>query len=177
MDLKHLFRYADPIFLICETVNQLQHEKRLTTEMTNNLNNKIWWKTVLTTRVMLAHLTIAPDEIIYETIAGNVRNILRLFEVELSDKVAFETVNTKDVHYKQIAAGEKTVWLPLRQGGAAIIPTLTQSSFAEMQAEFDDQETAPIKNIFGHIVYRTVASREPRWKRSMTNYANLSMQI
>jgi hypothetical protein len=145
--LQKLFRYAAPILISNESIN-LQLGKVVIPEK---------WNYVLqTTRILLAHCTLTGNQTgIFRLIANNIRNLYRLYDIDLSDKDAWEDVLDEGVYYT-LPNENGEFYIPLDDYEKLII-TLQPSNFEQMKREFDGygqrKEFVKAKGIFGHNIY------------------------
>jgi len=200
LSLQHLFRYADPFFVTVETVENNRRQGLINEDTMRLLEGHVWWQTLLTTRTLLAHAVLAPDNSTFvPTLASNIRLLLRLVHVDIADKEAFESLrpNEPNAWFKapDTDAGGRW-WLSLRhQSGISkgftketseILKELQYATFKTVCDEFnclkqqveasDTTMTNNIRgiiNIFGHAVYRLVATRDNAWKVAAQEYAVL----
>lgn len=111
MDLHHLpfdsalqdiFNYAAPVLVGFESVGHLERP----------LNSK-WFDVLETTRILLAHCTIHDlyRETMISTLANNLRNLYRLYDIDLSVKRFWENIN--DDNSCLIARDNGKIWVLL----------------------------------------------------------------
>lgn len=72
--LQKIFRYADPLMVAVETVDQLE----LPDAAREILKSTVWWNVLLTTRILVAHATMLVDahDQMCSTVATNLRALL-----------------------------------------------------------------------------------------------------
>ena len=155
--MQSIFRYAGPILIACETIAK-----------TTNDRNRKWILVLETTRILLAHGTIfdlANDQI-RDTLANNVRNLYRLFGIDMSTKQHWENVSNNNSYYT-VRAEDGKIWVP--QDRVLAITEFETVSFDDMKDEFDN-ETNEVKRILGHSIYVLVATSDNLWKQEMNQY-------
>ena len=97
--LQWIFRYADPLMVAVEIVEQLD----MPDAARDIVNSSIWWNVLLTTRMLVAHATMLVDahDQMCSTIATNLRALLRLMNVDISTKESFASTKASNtVWYK-----------------------------------------------------------------------------
>jgi hypothetical protein len=200
LSVQHLFRYADPIFVTVETVENNRRQGLVDEDTMRMLEGHVWWQTLLTTRTLLAHAVLAPDNSTFvPTLASNIRLLLRLVYVDIADKEAFESLrpNEPNAWYKSPDADAcGRWWLSLRhQSGTSkglartpgeILKGLQYATFKTVSDELNGLKLQVgasdttmsngirgIINLFGHAVYRLVATRDNAWKVTAHEYSVL----
>ena len=164
--LQIIFRYSAPILVATESLKLRLQNQPLISEK---------WNYVLqTTRILLAHCTImtASQSNLCLLIANNIRNLYRLYGIDLSKKDAWEEVVDEEVYYI-LPDKDGIFWVPINDYGK-LIATLQRSKFDEMKTEFvgakDGQQFNTAKGLLGHIIYMLVATSEIAWKQAMNEY-------
>ena len=177
--LQKIFRYADPLMVAVETIEQLD----VPDNVRDLLRSMVWWNVLLTTRILVAHATMLVDahEQMCSTVATNLRALLRLVNVDISTKESFASTKASNTVWYKAKEGKK-LWLPLKKGSSAILEQLSSSTYQDIQSEFDDMvnqaddEDAQfnlrrVQQVFGHAVYQLVATRDNDWQRLAAKYA------
>jgi hypothetical protein len=186
--VQHIFRYADPLYVTAETINNYHKEGLVSDQTIQKLKNAIWWQTLLTTRTLLAHAVSSTDSSTFvPTIASNIRAHLRLVNIEIADKEAFESLRSHEPKAWYKPTKEDGKWyLDLHhaegwQKGTLkdtddIVKELRSASYAVMEAEFhamkmgEDDDVKRVIRKFGHSAYVLVATRDNLWKQSANEY-------
>lgn len=187
--LQTLWGYSSPVVLTPETV--MQHG--VSGEAQQLLCGTSWWSLLLTTRVLLAHASLesSTDQQLLSLIATNLRALLRLVGVELSDKGKLSSLAANDAIWfrrAQITPKHKYgfVFCPLKRGTAAIMASLETSSYAVLAHEYDQLVTGVgirdastkaqvrwVCHVFGHITFHQVATRYTPWQTFANRFAAL----
>ena len=177
--LQKIFRYAAPLLVAVESIDQLN----VPDKARDILQASLWWNLLLTTRVLIAHATILVDANprMCSTIGTNLGALLRLVCVDIATKDAFETTRSSNTVWYKMKQG-KRLWLPFKRGVDAVLDDLTSSSFEVVQADFtgmmdraEDEETRfdlqRIQQLFGYAVYQLVATSDNEWRRLAAQYS------
>ena len=177
--LQKIFRYADPLMVAVETVEQLG----IPDAARDIVNSSLWWNVLLTTRILVAHATMLVDahDQMCSTVATNFRALLRLVNVDIATKESFASTQASNTVWYKVKEGKK-LWLPLKKGSAAILGQLTSSTYQDIQSEFDDMVNQAsdedvqfnlhrVQQVFGHAVFQLVATRDNDWKKLAAKYA------
>ena len=147
---KENLNYAGPILVSVETVHML-------TSSSCMASDKVWVHILETTRILLAHCSLITltDYQILSILAFNIRNLYRLFGMDLSQCYKWRNVSL-DVMYYEKPNKKGSIYLPLKTPHL-IAETLTMVSFADVLLEFE-HENADLKRYIGHCMYNLVAS-------------------
>ena len=159
---KKIFNYAGPILVRMETVHML-------TSSSCMASDKVWFHILETTRMLLAHCSLitSTDYQILSILAFNIRNLYRLFGMDLSQCHKWRNVSLDVMYYEK----------PNKKGSILKTPhliaeTLTMVSFADNLLEFE-HENADLKRYIGHCIYNLVAKRKDIWRTAMFSYSVL----
>ena len=157
---KKIFNYAGPILVSVETVHMA--------------SDKVWFHILETTRILLAHCSLitSTDYQILSILAFNIRNLYRLFGMDLSQCYKWRNVSL-DVMYYEKPNTKGSIYLPLKTPHL-IAETLTMVSFADVLLEFE-HEDADLKKYIGHCIYNLVAKRKDIWRTAMSSYSVLEI--
>lgn len=167
-----VYRYAYPILLASETMascngGEIPKEK---------LEEQHWWRILDTTRIILAHMTMVDDKSeLLKTAARNTRNLYRLFGIDLKVKKAWNDVDGDDLYFKEVEGKKR--WISLRDTSKTIA-TLTQIGFNEVERqwnEVNDPDVARMKSVFGHCVYKEIATRLDSWKSAASEFSTIQL--
>ena len=174
---QQLFRYADPLFVTVEAAENLAKQGMIRPEAMATLMESKWYGVLLTTRTLLAHavLEAGHSSLIVDTIAGNIRALLRLVNVDIAEKFVGLRAN-ETAWYKPIQQGKS--WLPMKSLDLTV-RELSSTTHSDLSEEFTalqdaDEDVRRISNRFGHAVYVLVATRDNLWKREARQYAVLT---
>ena len=155
--LKKILKYAGPVLIDIESA------------IADISSNAKWLNVLKTTRTMIAHYTILdyqPDYVFkLKMIAINIRNLYRLFGMDLSDKNEWNNICDEMMCYVE----------PDQDGRSQVIDTIYNMkyiSFNEVNDEFI-QDNDGTKKIFGHIIYKLVGTEDGLWKTNMSSYRSL----
>ena len=120
---KKIFNYAGPILVSVETVHMA--------------SDKVWFHILETTRILLAHCSLitSTDYQILSILAFNIRNLYRLFGMDLSQCHKWRNVSLDVMYYEK----------PNKKGSILKTPhliaeTLTMVSFADNLLECRPEE-------------------------------------
>ena len=162
--LQNIFKYAPPIFVGIETIQICRAEC-----------SRKWYDVLLTTRILIAHCSIADKnrEHYLSIVANNIRNLYRLFDIDLATKDGWTDVND-DTCYYAIPSDVDKKWVSLKDN-TPLVTNLESISFEYMKVEFDTDINSA-QNAFGCCVYNLVATRDNMWKTQFPkNYRNLTV--
>ncbi len=137
--LRMLYKYASPIHVGMDAIGEKSTVK--------------WIQVLESTRNCLTQCVIS-DELTKPTllsIANNIRNLYRLFNLDLSEKELWENIKEDTVWY-----GDQPNYM----------------TFEELQADFDMDQSSN-KQVFGHILYVLVATSDSLWKQNMQMYEQM----
>ena len=174
---QQLFRYADPLFVTVEAAENLAKQGMISAEAMAMLMESKWYGVLLTTRTLLAHAVLEAEHssLIVDTIAGNIRALLRLVNVDIAEKFGGLRAN-ETAWYKQTQQGK--FWLPMKSLDLTV-RELISTTHSDLSEEFTalqeaDEDVRRVLNRFGHAVYRLVATRDNLWRREARQYAVLT---
>lgn len=175
--VQQLFRYADPLFVTVESAENLAKQRVISPEAMAILLESKWYGVLLTTRTLLAHAVLDSRQngLILETIAGNLRALLRLVKVDIAEKFV-ELGANETAWFKPAQQGE--LWLPMRPLDLTL-RELSSTTYCDLSEEFTalqsaDEDIRRISDRFGHAVYILVATRDNLWRREARQYAVLT---
>ena len=159
-----ILNYAGPVLISIETIRTITPKEGL-------YSNKVWYYVLETTRILIAHCSIMTSEkpVILSIIALNLRNLYRLFGIDLSERRKWKTCKLDVMCYAIPNPGGK-IHLPLDDDNA-LIAKLTQTVYLTVLNEFDNDNDGT-KAYVGRCIYTLVATRKTSWMVSMTDYAN-----
>ena len=154
-----ILNYAGPVLVSIETIRTIH-------------SNKVWYYVLETTRILIAHCSIMTSEkpFILSIIAQNLRNLYRLFGIDLSERRKWSTCKFDVMCYGIPNPGGK-IHLPLDDENA-LVAKLTQTVYSTVLNEFNnDNDNDGMKEYVGRCIYTLVATRKPSWMVSMADYA------
>ena len=165
--LQKIFNYAGPVLVSIETVRTLTSSRRMGSD-------KVWYYVLETTRILLAHCSIVTSENrqLLAIIAHNIRNLYRLFGMDLAEKKKWRNIVLDTMYYVE-PNHKGNIYLSINN--PTILATELQfTSFAIVVAEFEGEDR-DLKQYIGHCIYNLVGKREESWRRSMHTYATLDI--
>ena len=165
--LQKIFNYAGPVLVSIETVRTLTSSRQMGSD-------KVWYYVLETTRILLAHCSIVTSENrqLLAIIAHNIRNLYRLFGMDLAEKKKWRNIVLDTMYYVE-PNHKGNIYLSINN--PTILATELQfTSFAIVAAEFEGEDR-DLKQYIGHCIYNLVGKREESWRRSMHTYATLDM--
>lgn len=154
--LQDIFNYASPLLIGMETI--------LNDGITEPF--ALWVQTLETTRHLLAHCTqsVSYMEEWRTVVAQNMRNLYRLYGMDLSEKTYWQNVTGDTVTYMPRRNDKKkTIWIDKN-------PKIAREkyliiSFEELKCDFDnDDKNNDAKEAFGRALYILVATSDGKWK-------------
>ena len=156
--LQKIFKYAPPIFVGIETIQLCQVNCSQT-----------WLHVLRTTRILMAHCSIADNQrdIYLRTIANNIRNLYRLFDIDLATKDGWRDVTDDMCHYV-LPNEDNITWVSLNDTTRVAL-NFQSISFVDMKAEFDEDVNSA-HHAFGSCVYNLVATRDNLWMTSFPKH-------
>ena len=165
--VQKIFNYAGPILVSVETIRTLTDSKKLASD-------KIWYYVLETTRILLAHssLVTAEDRITLMIVAHNMRNLYRLFGMDLSERRKWRSIVLDAMHYR--APNSKGRISISVDDPEKMLSELQTARYNDVLAEFQ-MEDESLKQYIGHCIYNLVGKRKESWQRSMQAYATLDM--
>jgi len=96
------------------------------------------------------------------------RNLYRLFGLDLSDKCKWGSV-VLDVMYYARPNEKDMIYFNIHK-----LDELTQTRYATVFNEFK-HEDKDLTQYIGHIIYNLVATRDENWKKNLNQYATLDI--
>lgn len=171
--LQEIFNYAAPVLVAPILVGQESIKYRENAEgVRGSKAPPLWIKVLETTRILIAHCSIDESKQTTELlkkIALNMRNLYRLFGMDLSEKQYWIEINEQDIYFVEpTAKGHFNVNLK------DSLESVKTSDFLSMKTEFDFVEDDDyVKHVFGHCVYNLVATSDGKWKSDAKKYKSL----
>lgn len=165
--LSEIFKYASPILVGMESVKSLRSREieRIS----------CWIKVLETTRILIAHCSIMENEgneALLKRIALNIRNLYRLFGLDLSEKDHWREINEDKIWF--VEPNDKGGFYIDLKDNASIYTDLKDDEYYNMFYEFDNtNDDENIKNIFGHCLYVLVATSDGKWKTDCQKFKTL----
>lgn len=156
---REIFRYAAPVLVGTESM-KLRHPE-----------NEKWFLVLQTTRILLAHYTLitANHRELCRLIANNMRNLYRLYALDLSCKDDWEDVSDNTSYY--VTPNVDGVFCVSLNDCAELIGTLQSVEYAPFLEEFNRETNRHAKDVFGHTLYKLVATLDGLWKQEMQQYS------
>lgn len=173
---KTVFNYAAPVMLTTETVHHFTSSKKDRVDRDiGRVSNKLWYYVLETTRILLAHSSMMSSEntAITSIIAHNLRNLYRLFGLDLADKQKWSGVVMPVMHYGMPNPSGSRINVTM-DDPTKVPPELKMVSFDDILADFEDEDPA-LKRYVGHCIYNVVAVRSKAWQKAMRNYRTLDI--
>lgn len=138
----------------------------------------VWIKVLETTRILIAHCSIDESKQhaeLLKKIALNMRNLYRLFGMDLSEKQYWIEIKEQDIYFVEPDAdGHFNV--NLKDSFQQILESFKTSDFLAMKTEFDfGEDDDYVKHVFGHCVYNLVATSDGKWMSDAQKYKSLSL--
>jgi len=139
------------------------------------VSNKLWYYVLETTRILLAHSSMMSSEntAITSIIAHNLRNLYRLFGLDLADKQKWSGVVMPVMHYGMPNTSGSRINVTM-DDPTKVPPDLKMVSFEDIAAEFEGEDPE-LKLYVGHCIYNVVAVRNKTWQKAMRKYRTLNM--
>jgi len=130
-----------------------------------------WVILMQTTRILIAHCTVLLDNpnqaILRNTIANNIRNLYRLFGIDLADTKSWRSVQDNTSHF-MTPNEELKIGFELDQ--EKIIQNLQSISFEDLQVDFNLGHYKKTEQLVGHCIFVIVATRNKYWEEQMKAY-------
>jgi hypothetical protein len=163
LTLKHAFRYGASILVAFQTLVEPSSDPDVNTFKGSD---NTWLKVVETTRNLLGHAGLHHDQSqgIYTAIC-NTRNLLRLYNIDISDIDTFKDISSEDNSWY---ATSHANWLSMKDH-ETLMTELTPISFEQLKVSFESVPSA-VKAIFGRAVYSLVATSFTPWTTLMSQY-------
>ena len=122
-----------------------------------NDSQKLWYKVLKTTRLLIAHISLSTTEnyTMLSIIAHNLRNLYRLFGMDLSDHHIWKNVVLDVMYY-----------------GSQDIEQLKLVEYKTVSIEFEN-EIKSVKQCIWRCIYNLVGKRKSYWKIGMDDYNKL----
>lgn len=130
-----------------------------------------WVILMQTTRILIAHSTVLLDNphqaILRNTIANNIRNLYRLFGIDLADTKSWRSVQDNTSHFM---APNEELKIGFELDQEKVIRNLQSISFEDLQADFDLGHYKKTEQLVGHCIFVIVATRNKYWEEQMKAY-------
>ena len=168
--LQEIFNYAAPVLVGQESIKYQRSRKP---ELIS-----CWIKVLETTRILIAHCSIDESKQnaeLLKKVALNMRNLYRLFGMDLSEKQYWIEIKEQDIYFVEPnAKGHFNV--NLKDSLEHILESFKTSDFLSMKTEFDFVEDDDyVKHVFGHCVYNLVATSDGKWTSDAKKYKSLDL--
>jgi len=175
--LQEIFNYAAPVLVAPVIVGQESIKYRENEEGVKA--PPVWIKVLETTRILIAHCSIDESKQnaeLLKKIALNMRNLYRLFGMDLSEKQYWIEIKEQDIYFVEPnAKGHFNVNLK-DSTLEHILESFKTSDFLSMKTEFDFVEDDDyVKHVFGHCVYNLVATSDGKWTSDAKKYKSLDL--
>ena len=165
--LQDILNYGSAILVAAESIGDRFFLKHGADWALSNPLPK-WVIVMQTTRKLIAHNTVFPHHtILRNTIANNIRNLYRLFGIDLADTKSWRSVQANTSHF--IAPNEELkIGFELDQD--KVIRNLQSISFEDLQADFVLGHYKKTEQLVGHCIFVIVATRNKYWEEQMKAY-------
>jgi hypothetical protein len=176
MTCKHVYRYADFVFVAVETIKARFSQK----PDYNLFQRSLFWKVLTTTRTLVAHAFLQPENSTLKAIiCENMKSLLALVRINITLKDGFAHVKEARVTFSQSS------WLNLYSkdgdtlGIDEVIKNLDTEQYVALKHEFDSMLQSESKQIsmmgrmFGHCCYHLIAKRDGLWMQEAKEYETL----
>ena len=172
--LQEIFNYAAPVLVGQESIKY----RRNVRGVRGSDAPPVWIKVLETTRILIVHCSIDESKQnteLLKKIALNMRNLYRLFGMDLSEKQYWIEIKEQDIYFVEPnAKGHFNV--NLKDSLEHILESFKTSDFLSMKTEFDFVEDDDyVKHVFGHCVYNLVATSDGKWKSDAKKYKSLDL--
>ncbi len=168
--LQDILNYGSAIFVAAESFGDRFFLKHCDWALSNPLPK--WLILMQTTRKLIAQITVYPHQaILRNTIANNIRNLYRLFGIDLADTKSWRSVQDNTSHFMATNV-ELKVGFDLDQ--EKVIRNLQSISFEDLQADFDLGQYKKTEQLVGHCIFVIVATRNKYWEEQMKAYRMIS---
>lgn len=177
--LQEIFNYAAPVLVAPVLVGQESIKYRENDEGARGSDAPpVWIKVLETTRILIAHCSIDESKQnaeLLKKVALNMRNLYRLFGMDLSEKQYWIEIKEQDIYFVEPnAKGHFNV--NLKDSLEHILESFKTSDFLSMKTEFDFVEDDDyVKHVFGHCVYNLVATSDGKWTSDAKKYKSLDL--
>ena len=172
--LQEIFNYAAPVLVGQESIKYRENDEGVR----GSDAPPVWIKVLETTRILIAHCSIDESKQnaeLLKKIALNMRNLYRLFGMDLSEKQYWIEIKEQDIYFVEPnAKGHFNV--NLKDSLGHILESFKTSDFLSMKTEFDFVEDDDyVKHVFGHCVYNLVATSDGKWTSDAKKYKSLDL--
>ena len=157
--LQGILNYGSAILVAAESIGDRFFLKHGDWALENPLPK--WLILMNTTRKLIAHQVFPNQAILRNTIANNIRNLYRLFGIDLADTKSWRSVQDDTSHFmapNDILDQEK------------VIQNLQSISFEDLQADFNLGHYKKTEQVVGHCIFVIVATRNKYWEEQMKAY-------
>jgi hypothetical protein len=164
--LQDILNYGSAILVAAESIGDRKHGDWA-------LENPLpkWLILMQTTRKLIAHNTVFPNQamILRNTIANNIRNLYRLFGIDLADTKSWRSVQDNTSHF--MAPNEELkIGFEMGVSPPDTLLNLQSISFEDLQADFDLGHYKKTEQLVGHCIFVIVATRNKYWEEQMKAY-------
>jgi len=164
--VQDILNYGSAILVAAESIGDRFFLKHGDWVLENPLPK--WLIIMQTTRKLIAHNTVFPQHAIFRnTIANNIRNLYRLFGIDLADTKSWRCVQDNTSHF-MAPNDELKIGFELDQ--EKVIRNLQSISFEDLQADFDLGHYNKTEQLVGHCIFVIVATRNKYWEEQMKAY-------
>ena len=172
--LQEIINYAAPVLVGQESIKY----RRNVRGVRGSDAPPVWIKVLETTRILIVHCSIDESKQnteLLKKIALNMRNLYRLFGMDLSEKQYWIEIKEQDIYFVEPnAKGHFNV--NLKDSLEHILESFKTSDFLSMKTEFEFVEDDDyVKHVFGHCVYNLVATSDGKWKSDAKKYKSLDL--
>ena len=157
--LQKILIYAGPVLVSVDIFPKIPHYE--------SGSNKLWYHVLQTTRLLIAHCSINTENTkILNIIAHNIRNLYRLFGMDLAEHHKWKNVVLDCMYFVEPNNIGKTFVK------VANIDQLRVVEYEKVSTEFLN-EAKIIKQYIGHCIYNLVGKRKSYWENGMNDYKQL----
>jgi hypothetical protein len=160
-----IWPYCQSIVSFSEKLRDLHDE--VGEETMKEFKETIFWKTLETSRTLVAHLSYTKNaDALATVIAINVRNLIRLVGSDIAERKRLRSIEFQDqIKYWIPLEGAKSKWMPLRgQESDSLIEKLQTTTMQTMKDEIVRLANGSAKisfllNHFGYITYHLLVTK------------------
>ena len=164
--LQDILNYGSAILVAAESIGDRFFLKPGDWALENPLPK--WVFLMNTTRKLIAHNTVFPHQAIFRnTIANNIRNLYRLFGIDLADTKSWRCVQDNTSHFM---APNEELKIGFELDQEKFIRNLQSISFEDLQADFNLGYYKETEQLVGHCIFVIVATRNKYWEEQMKAY-------
>ena len=163
---QRILHYATPILVAVETIRQITPSNGL-------FCDKKWYYILETTRILIAHCSLMTEdnEELLCILAHNIRNLYRLFGLDLADRTKWKNIVRSEMYFGVPKKVGEHIWLKLKDD-RKLITDLSMAQYSDVEVEFIADDHGP-KFLVGHCIYNLVGTKHRSWMKNMKPYNKL----